>query len=289
MPPRRQPPPAAEEPFAPTEPWWRRSSAKSRRAARGQERAERRFQIAPPQVHERPASPATAAARISAMAVAAIIVSMAVIAGLAFLVTTDWLAVTRASTEIRGAERVSKDAIYAASRLEGVNVFQVQPERVAQQIKQAPGIAEAVVHVRLPYQATIIVREEVPFMVWQGITMTTWLAENGMVVPALGAPPGLRLMDLTGAAAEQPGKLRPHILTNLKALQMAGLEVTDLYYGAQEGIYFRSPEGWTVYLGNDDEMGAKLAALRELRSGGMIPIGRARIIDLRDGRRAHIR
>jgi hypothetical protein len=131
----------------------------------------------------------------------------------------------------------------------------------------------------------IDVREYEPLVAWHCITTTVWVAETGAVVPMNSDPPPFKLVDPTGAAAEANGKLHPHILANLKALQAAGLENANLFYGAQEGIYFRSPEGWTVYLGNEGQMPAKLAALQELRKSNIARSVRATTVDLRiDGR-----
>jgi cell division septal protein FtsQ len=289
---RRSPPPTARPgvpsrqtpvepaPFIPVEPWWRQSRRGSG-GKRGQDESPPRFQTVASRVAEREEVPTPAGRRVSGAAVAALVVALALFGGVGFLVTTDWLAVTRTTTEIHGAQRLPEDAIYAASQLEGVNIFQMHPGRVAERIRQTPGIAEVAVHPRLPYQVTIVIREETPFVIWQGITTTTWLAENGAIVPAIGAPPSLKLTDLARAAPESAGKLQAQVLADLKALRAAGLEETELYYGAQEGLYFRSADGWTVYLGNDGQMATKLAALRTIKTSKAAQSARARIVDLR--------
>lgn len=279
--------PVEPEPFAPAEPWWRQSG-RGAGAKRGQGEAAPRFPIAVPRVAEQEEPQAPSRQRVSGAVIAATIIVLALLGGVGFLVTTDWLAVARSSTEIFGAQRISEDAVYAASQIEGVNIFQIHPGRVAERIKRMPGIAGAAVHPRLPYLVTIAIQEETPFMVWQGITTTTWLTENGATVPAIGAPPPLKLVDPVGAAAERSGKLRPHVLPDLKALRAAGLEETELYYGAQEGLYFRSADGWTVYLGNDGQMDAKLAALRTIKGSKAAETARARIVDLRTRGRAQV-
>ena len=212
-------------------------------------------------------------------------VFVAMVAGLIVALTNESFAVTRELTTVRGLQRVAEDDVRRASQLEGTNIFRVQPGQVAKNVKQLPGIAEASVHVWLPAQIVIDVREYEPLVAWHSITTTVWVADTGAVVPMNSDPPPLKLVDVTGAAAEANGKLRPHVLANLKALQAAGLEVTNLFYGAKEGIYFRSPEGWTVYLGNEGQMPAKLVALQELRKNNIARSVRATTVDLRiDGR-----
>ncbi len=281
--------PTEPEPFTPAEPWWRQSR-RGAGAKRGQDEPAPRFQSAAPRVAEREEPPdgLVRRRRVSGAAVAAIIVVLALLGGVGFLVTTDWLAVARTSTEIRGAQRLPAEAIYAASQLEGVNIFQVHPGRVAERIKQTPGVAAAAVYPRLPYLVTIVIQEESPFVIWQGITTTMWLAESGAPMPAIGAPPPLKLTDPAGAAAEGSGKLRAQVWAGLKALRAAGLAETELYYGTQEGLYFRSADGWTVYLGNDGQMETKLAALRTIKTSKAAQSARARIVDLRTRGRAQV-
>ncbi len=281
--PRRTAPSQEETPFVPTEPWWRRPrpGQKSGRAIP--------FQAVAPRPAERLTTAVTTShIRINVALLAIIFVVAALGGGIGFAVTTDWLAVLPTSTEIRGAQRIAADAIYAASQLDGVNIFQVHPGRAAAGIKQLPGIAEATVQPRLPYYVIITVREEVPFVVWQGITTTTWLAANGATVAISGEPPALRLHDPAGAAADPSGRLDPAVLADLKALHMAGLETTELYFGAREGLYFRSADGWTVYLGRGGQMAAKLSALREIKKSDIAATARARIIDLRFPGRAQV-
>jgi cell division septal protein FtsQ len=296
MPPPRDPtPPAPEEdaPFQPSEPWWRKAPPPAREAAPGQERdaggetgrKATRFEASTPRVVDRPHSLRLPKVHISGRAAAFTGVFVAMVAGLFVALTNENFAVTRELTTIRGLQRVAEDDVRRASQLEGMNIFTIQPGQVAKQVKQLPGVAEASVHVWLPAQIVIDVREYEPLVVWQGITSTVWVADTGAVVPMNSDPPPLKLVDATGAAAEANGRLHPHVLANLKALQEAGLEVTNLFYGAKEGIYFRSPEGWTVYLGNEGKMPAKLAALQEFRKSNVARTVRATTVDLRvDGR-----
>ncbi len=296
MPPRREPPPPASEeeaPFQPSEPWWRKplpsaqeeQPSQERGAGGAQGRKAIRFETSMPNLAEKARSLPWPKVHISGRAVAFMGVFVALVAGLTVALTNENFAVTRELTTVRGLHRVAEEDVRRASQLEGTNIFRIQPGQVAKNVKELPGIAAASVHVWLPAQIVIDVQEYEPLVAWQGITTTVWVADTGAVVPMTSDPPPLKLVDTTGAAAEANGKLRPHVLANLKALQAAGLEVTSLFYGPKEGIYFRSPEGWTVYLGNEGQMPAKLAALQELRKNNIARSVRATTVDLRvDGR-----
>jgi cell division septal protein FtsQ len=295
MPPRRDPaPPAPEEeaPFQPSEPWWRKAlpvqeerQGQERSAGRETRRTAIRFATSTPSAVEKARSLPWPKVNISGRAVAFMGVFVVMVAGLIAALTNENFAVTRELTTIRGLQRVAEEDVRRASQLEGTNIFQVQPGQIAKKVMQLPGIAEVRLHVWLPAQIVIDVREYEPLVAWHSITTTVWVADTGAVVPMNSAPPPLKLVDPTGAAAEANGKLQPHVLANLKALQAAGLEVTNLFYGPKEGIYFRSPEGWTVYLGNEGRMPTKLAALQELRKNNIARSVRATTVDLRiDGR-----
>ncbi len=283
-------PPEEDEPFVPSEPWWRRPRSEAQSERSPEDRAAWRFQeTLPPQPARRTLS--LPKGRMPSRATIALVVGAALILLMAVLLTYDGLAVSRSGLTIRGAQRVPQDAIYSASGVDGVNIFRIDPRRAAERVRQVTGIADATVHVQLPRRVVISVREHVPLVAWQSITTTTWVAETGSVVPAGdGAkPPPLKLIDTSGAAAGADGRLRPAVLENLKALRAAGLEVTELYYGAREGLYFRSPDGWTVYLGSEGQMSAKLTTLQEIKKSNLVDKAPMRIVDLRFDGRAQIR
>jgi len=190
------------------------------------------------------------------------------------------LTVAPSSTQIGGSQRISSQEIFAASQVEGHSIILIRPAEVAQRVAAVPGVASANVHVRLPNQVLIDVRELLPLVAWQGITTTVWLSADGSEVPQAGAPPSLHLTDRTGAPL---GESRPSweaILPQLGEFQRTLEDQTELSYGKFEGLYFRTPEGWTVWLGNDGIV-AKLALLeaarREITARGEQPS----VIDLR--------
>jgi len=190
------------------------------------------------------------------------------------------LTVAPSSTQIGGSQRISSQEIFAASQVEGHSIILVRPAEVAQRVAAVPGIASANVHVRLPNQVLIDVREHLPLVAWQGITATVWLSADGSEVPQAGAPPSLHLTDLTGAPL---GESRPSwvaILPQLGDFQRTLGDQMEISYGKFEGLYFRTPEGWTVWLGNDGIV-AKLALLEAARREITARGERPSVIDLR--------
>lgn len=210
-----------------------------------------------------------------------LLLTVAALSGLWLLGSREWFIVPAGQVTIRGNQRVPADQIYAASQVEGRNVFMIRPAAIAARIDQVPGVASSKARVRLPASVVLDVREYTPLVTWQVLTTTVWLAADGSSVPMVGEAPALILVDPAGAAADETGRLRPKVLEDLKALYASHPELTSIYYGAVEGLYYRSPEGWTVYLGTEGKISRKLALLagiqREAAAGRVKPD----VVDLR--------
>lgn len=280
---RKAPAPAADD-ARPAQPSWRQPPARPRKkrrthqataspvAARAAE-ARRPAETRAP----RPALAVGEAARRAGL----VLLTVVLAAVLLFLLRAPQLTVSATSTQIGGTQRVAADRVYRASGLEGRSIFLVRPAEVAARIRQEPGIAEVDVHLRLPNQVLIDVHEYVPVVAWQGITTTVWLTADGIEVPLAGALPPIQLNDRTGQALEESRDRWPHVLPDILALHDALPQVTDVYYGQREGLYFRSPEGWTIWLGDSGQVAAKIALLKsagqEITARGAQP----EIIDLR--------
>jgi cell division septal protein FtsQ len=169
--------------------------------------------------------------------------------------------VTAPNVRVRGVLRTSADEVYAASELEGTNVFRVQASNAASRVAELRGVESAKVHVRLPANAIIDVVELAPIAIFQTITETLWIGTDGRAIQQVGDPPMLTLVEVNGTVRDQRGRVLPEIIEGLKAIQANRPDLTDIHYGTLEGLYFRAPEGYTVYLGEGGAMTQKLALL----------------------------
>lgn len=268
------------------EPSWRQPPARPRKRRQ-------RLQTSTPQVivrtaeTRRPGKGGTQSARppLAAGIIVRRVGLVALLAGLAagalFLLRAPQLMVSASSTQIGGLQRVAQDRVYAISGVEGRNIFLIRPDEVAARIAQEPGIAEAAVHVRLPNQVLIDVREHVPLAAYHGITTTVWLTAEGVTLPEVGEPPPLQLNDRTGLGLAESKARWPQLLPVLQALHQALPQVTEVYYGQLEGLYYRAPEGWTVWLGDGERLAAKLALLASAGKEIVAQGARPEVIDLR--------
>jgi hypothetical protein len=209
------------------------------------------------------------------------------------LVTLSLLAYQAASNErffvyaaqVRGNQRVTTAAIYEASQVDIRSIFWLRPDDIARRVLQLPGVSSVAVHIRLPNQVIIDVQENQPFVNWKKGTTSLWLGNDGSGLPATGKSPSLNLIDPGGLAADSKGSLRSKLLADLQSIHSRRPDIGDVYYGAQEGLYFQAPQGWTVYLGQDGDVDAKLVLLGIMQSQIAAQATPAKIVDLRiDGK-----
>ncbi len=206
------------------------------------------------------------------------------------------------AAQIQGNTRVSAQDIYAASGIDGKNIFWISPAEVVRRVSQMGGISQVAVHVRLPDQVTIQVQELMPLVIWKTARGTFWVTDGGQTMAPAGDPPALTLTDRDGTAGIQPAdgapgsdtaaglsdsgvspgpRLRSGVLAQLVALRTLRSDISNLYYGAEEGLYFRAPEGWTVYLGNEGDVASKLTLLQAVQKQAAGEKTPPRVVDLR--------
>lgn len=208
-------------------------------------------------------------------------------AGLIYMLQMPVLTVGRSSTQIGGNQRITPEDVYSGSGIDGRNVLLLRSSEIAARVKAVPGVASVAVHIRLPNQVLIDVTEHAPLVAWQSSTGTVWLAADGAEVPQAGAAPPLTFIDQSNGRLARDAALSKLILQNLGAVRAARPELAEFYYAEEPGLYFRTPEGWDVWLGESGSMEEKLAlaeaAAKDIAQQGARP----KRIDVRQsGRRA---
>ena len=193
------------------------------------------------------------------------------------------------SAEIRGNQRVTAEQIYVASQVDSQHIFWIRPNQTAAQVRELPGIADAHVSLALPNRVTIEVQEREPLVALQTISTTTWFAADGTPLPRVGSEPPLLLIDREGAAGNGQGGLRLQVLADVRALHARLPDLTSVKFGAQEGLTFRSPGGFTVYLGSEGNIAAKLDLLQSVQGQISMRQTRTAVVDLRVDGNAYLR
>jgi cell division septal protein FtsQ len=183
---------------------------------------------------------------------------------------------------VEGNSVVSREEVYAAAGLEGMSIFWVNPEEVAERIETLPNVKAAHVTARLPARVSVAVEERRPEFIWQTGDARWWIdAEGAVVPPRAEVSDALTLVD-TDAQPLSPGqRLDPTITQAADSLRRLLPELKVMQYSQATGISFKTREGWPVYLGRGEDMDAKLTVLVALRKDLLARGVAPEFIDLR--------
>ena len=187
--------------------------------------------------------------------------------------------------KIEGNNLLSKEEIFAQTKMDGYNIFFIDPREVQRTIEAMPTVKTAEVGYALPNQVTIRVVERKPVSVWESQDMRYWVDQEGIFFPitspiptdtlfirdledrpvTLGAPvkPANATMENTPAPPD------PTAVLTAQALHRYLPEQNVFEYSRNRGISFVTDGGWRVYFGNRTGLQAKVAiyfAFKEKRA-----------------------
>ncbi len=167
--------------------------------------------------------------------------------------------------EIQGNIAVTTQEIYAASDIDSQSVFWLSSTEVANRIMALPNIKSAAVSVSLPAEVTIKVVERQPELLWQTGETTWWVDQEGTIVPPKENVEGmLRIIDDDQQPVEPGHQVELNIIRGAQRLRLLAPDVSIIRYSRLNGLTVATPEGWPVFLGNGDEIKAKLVVLTAL-------------------------
>ena len=184
---------------------------------------------------------------------------------------------------VAGAQMLPANEILHASGLSGLHIFAADPNQVANQINQLPGVISATVTLEWPNQASIRIKEDTPVAQWQQNDGLYWVNKNGQLVEAIQDIPNIihiqaeylpEELPLPGEEnkpvvdGEEEGDLPAEIMHPTQfvspeildgALQLYELypELQKLYYRPSGGLSFDDPRGWRAYFGTGKDMQQK--------------------------------
>lgn len=163
---------------------------------------------------------------------------------------------------IQGNRILSAAEIYAASQVDGLSVFWIDPEEVAANVEALPNVKQAYVHLTLPANLIIEVEERQPEIIWQTGEEMWWIDNEGLFVPPReegGAENNrLRIIDQEVRAIQPNDRIDLGIVRGAQIIHEHKPEVKTLYYSQQYGLTYMTPEGWPIYVGKKENIRAKL-------------------------------
>ena len=164
---------------------------------------------------------------------------------------------------VQGNRFIKEDEIYAASDLEGMSIFCINPEKAEADITKLLSVKEARVNCRLPNQVTIEVVERQPQGVWQRDEARYWFDDLGIIFPLRSELEGMLLIqDLRTSPLEIGDPIDSEIITSALELQQFLPEATVFQFSENEGFRFEQ-RGYPIYFGTGD-IAEKVAILNAL-------------------------
>jgi cell division septal protein FtsQ len=164
---------------------------------------------------------------------------------------------------VEGNQRVSSEAIAAASGAYGYSIFWVRPREVAQSITESlPPIRSVHVRYGLPNALHLTVEEQGKQIMWMIGDQRYWVDDEGNLHPAQGGDePYLIVRDTRPGVLEQVD-----VEAVVAARQLIQLlpELKVVEYAPSTGLRFTHAQGWTVYLGKGPDMAPRVQALRTI-------------------------
>ncbi len=181
-----------------------------------------------------------------------------------------------------GNHFVPAEEIYAASGLDGVSIFYVDPAQIEAAVASLPMIKSARVDCRLPARVTIEVVERQPDIVWQTAEGRYWIDAEGTVMAPRGDLRGaLTVVDLDNRALPPGQRIEADVLDAVRRLHQLMPELTTVHYSHDKGLHLFPPEGYPVYLGGGEALEQRVAIMKallpDLRARGIRP----QFVDLR--------
>ncbi len=172
-----------------------------------------------------------------------------------------------APPSVSGNSYLSAEQILQQAHLEGQNIYTIDPTDISRRlITFVPQIKRAKVSLGLPDQVAIQIEERQPVLMYSHDNQMFWADNEGHLFPIQASLIELPiLVDEDGSASPDGKHLDPAIWNAIQEITLSIPEMKEFHYRDVYGLFFVSPEGWRVYLGDSENLQNKLAAWQALR------------------------
>jgi cell division septal protein FtsQ len=203
------------------------------------------------------------------------------LAGMAFLFTDS--SFQAATPTISGTHYLDADLILQQAHLDGKNIYTIDPTIVANRINTfMPQVKKVGIRLGLPNKVAITITEREPVMVYGRGNKTQWADQEGHLFDATTDIATLPvLVDEDGSASPDGKHLNPAIWQAMHEIVTTIPEINQFHYRDVYGLFFISPEGWRVYLGDGENMQEKLAMWQTIRQQLLQDNRSVKAVDLR--------
>lgn len=171
------------------------------------------------------------------------------------------------AADIPAAAYTPPAAAFAAAGIAEQSIFYLDAGQIAANVATLPHVRSAGVRLSLPNRVHIDLQERQPAIHYQVLGASHWIDDEGVIMPVVTPKEGLiKLIDDEAAATQDAQQLDAAILQAVLYIHSTLPQVTIFRYQKPYGLYFFSPEGWRVNLGEAADMDAKLKRWEAVRS-----------------------
>jgi len=198
--------------------------------------------------------------------------------------------VYRNGTQILGTRYMPADEVFAASAVNELNIFWIDPVEVARRVVALDGVKAARVRCDLPARVTIEVEEREPVVMWRALSQgqDLWLDEEGIVLPYHGdvnSPDMVFVVDHGERSLQVGDRIEPEGVVQ-SVLQLAGALPGEQVYSYEPGrglsfIHTVNNGEWPVYVGTSDDLARKIQVVQALTEYLVANSIRPRYLDVR--------
>lgn len=206
--------------------------------------------------------------------------------GLLFIFSTADFFYVR-SIAVGGLRYLTKEEIFAFTKVANQHIFWIDPERVRQNLLQSPSIAEARVWLDWsPQLLNIVIEEREPAIVWEQSGTALWVDIQGRIMMQREDRPDLVRVSASENVEQgvfsQTGRVDEDIVVGAIQLKELLPEAALLRYDSFKGLGYANPQGWSVWFGVGKFMPEKVAIYRAISQDLLargIQAGEVNIVD----------
>jgi cell division septal protein FtsQ len=172
-------------------------------------------------------------------------------------------------TKVLGNKLLSNTQTRSMAQVDGNLIFNIDPQRVVDQLMQYPEILSAEVNISWPNQVEISLVEREPVVEWHDAGRTWWMSADGVAFIQHGSWP-----DIVKVRAQAPvlqvyedplvPVIKPEVVSAAVALSANLPEVETFSYDPVYGLGIEESNGRVIHFGVEGDMTVKVQMYRQL-------------------------
>jgi len=211
----------------------------------------------------------------------AMLLALGSVIALIFLFTSSNFKIT--NPVVKDNRYIDTAKILSQANIEHANIFTIDPNRIALQLTTLlPPVKQAHLALNLPNQAVLYIIEREPVITYARGNQTYWVDAEGRIFAAGETRSDLPvLIDEDSSASPDGNHLDVGISHIMQQIATTIPGMNEFHYRNAYGLFFISPEGWRVYIGDSGNMQTKLTMWQTIRQQLLQEKRQVKVVDLR--------